>query len=802
MKFTIGWLKEHLDTKFKDSEIIEKLTDVGLEVESFEKVSSDLDNFKVAKIINAEQHPNADKLKVCDVDIGEQDTVKVVCGAPNAKKDLLTVYAGPGSVIPKNNMKLTVSKIRGVTSYGMLCSESELNLSDESDGITELKSNKYSDKVGKIFFKNNTEKVIDLSITPNRPDCLGVRGVARDLAAAGVGKLKLTSNINIKNNGAQKIKVSITKEKNQGCTIFGSCLIKDVANKESPKWLKDKIESLGQKPISAIVDITNYVMLDLNRPLHAYDADKIDKEIIVRNSVKGETFEALDNKEYKLDNDMCVISDKSGVLGLGGIIGGTRSGTELNTKNILLESAFFLPRSIRKTSKLLNIDTDAKFRFERGIDPQSIELGLKKASKLITEICGGKVSKFDVQKIKKDKKNKIKFKISLFERIAGFKVKDKEIIKILIDLGFEVSKKKLELELKIPSWRPDITQPIDIVEEIVRIKGFNNIRTLEPDKTRFKATLNKQQKLFHFLQRSVASKGYFETVTWSFTDSKLNSLFKENYKEIKIVNPISSDLDVLRNSIFSNLTSYLKKNLDRGFKDVSLFEIGPIFKDNKPGEQLTVIGAIKSGKISRLNWNEENRSVDLFDAKKDVIQTLVEAGYDRQNLFVREKSPSYYHPGKSGSVYLDKDDIDPVAYFGEIHPNIIKKIDIKTEALVGFEIYLDYLKDKKIKLKDLKSQFKFSDYQKSDRDFAFVVDKHFKAQDLIDIISSIDESLIKSVKIFDVYEGENIPKDKKSIALNVTIQSSEKTLEESDLEKINKLIISTVETKSGAKIRS
>ena len=400
MKFTIGWLKEHLDTKLKDNQIIEKLTDVGLEVESFEKVSSDLDNFKVAKIINAEQHPNADKLKVCDVDIGEQNTVKVVCGAPNAKKDLLTVYAGPGSVIPKNNMKLTVSKIRGVTSYGMLCSESELNLSDESDGITELNSNKYSDKVGKNFFKNNTEKVIDLSITPNRPDCLGVRGVARDLAAAGVGKLKNISNMKIKNSGPQKIKVSITKDKNQGCTIFGSCLIKDVTNKESPKWLKDKIISLGQKPISAIVDITNYVMLDLNRPLHAYDSDKIDKEIIVRNSEKGETFKALDNKEYKLDNDMCVISDKSGVLGLGGIIGGTRSGTELNTKNILLESAYFLPRSIRKTSKLLNIDTDAKFRFERGIDPQSIKIGLDKAAQLITKICGGKVSKFNVQTIR------------------------------------------------------------------------------------------------------------------------------------------------------------------------------------------------------------------------------------------------------------------------------------------------------------------------------------------------------------------------------------------------------------------
>ena len=714
----------------------------------------------------------------------------------------MTVYAGPGSIIPKNNMKLTVSKIRGVTSYGMLCSESELNLSDESQGITELNTTKYSDKIGENFFKNNSEKVVDLSITPNRPDCLGVRGIARDLAATGAGKLKNISNKNIKKKGSQEIKVSIKKEKNIGCTVFGSCLITGVTNKESPKWLKEKIESLGQKPISAIVDITNYVMLDLNRPLHAYDADKIDKEIIVRNSKKGESFEALDNKEYKLDEDMCVISDKSGVLGLGGIIGGTRSGTEINTKNIFLESAYFTPRSIRKTSKLLNIDTDAKFRFERGIDPQSIELGLTKAAELISEICGGKISKFDIQKIQKDKKNIIKFKISLFEQITGFKVKDKEIIKILTDLGFEVSNKKVELDLTIPSWRPDITQPIDIVEEIVRIKGYNNIETLEPEKTKIKDTLNKQQKLFHFLQRSVASKGYFETVTWSFTDSKINKLFKENLKEIKIVNPISSDLDVLRSSIFSNLTFYLKKNLDRGFKDISLFEIGPIFKDSVPGEQLTVIGAIKSGKISRLNWNEKERSVDVFDVKKDVIQTLIEAGYDKQSFFIRDKSASYYHPGKSGSVYLDKDDIEPVAYFGDIHPNIIKKLDIKTEGLVGFEIYLDHLKDDKIKLKDQKTNFLYSDYQKSERDFAFVVDKNFKAQDLIEIISSIDQNLIRSIKIFDIYEGENIPDGKKSIALNVTIQSSEKTLEDNDLEKINKLIISTVENKSGAKIRS
>jgi len=802
MKFTIGWLKEHLDTKFKDNEIIEKLTDVGLEVESFEKVSSELDNFKVAKIVNAEQHPNADRLRVCDVDIGEQNTIKVVCGAPNAKKNLYTVYAGPGSIIPKSKIKLTISKIRGVTSYGMLCSEAELNLSNESEGITELSSIKYSDKVGKNFFNNGTEKVIDLSITPNRPDCLGVRGIARDLAAAGAGKLKNISNKNIKKNGSQNINVSITKDKNQGCTLFGSCLIKGVTNKESPKWLKDKIESLGQKSISAIVDITNFVMLNLNRPLHAYDADKIDKEIIVRNSKKNEIFKALDNNEYKLDNNMCVISDKSGVLGLGGIIGGKRSGTEFNTKNILLESAYFLPKSIRKTSKKLNIDTDAKFRFERGVDPNSIELGLKEAAKLIKEICGGTISKFDIQKTQINKNNKIKFKISMLEKIAGFKVRDKEMIKILGDLGFEISKKKSELELKVPSWRPDVTQPIDIVEEIVRIKGYNNIETLEPEKTRIKDTLNKQQKLFHFIQRSVASKGYYETVTWSFTDSKINELFKEDYKELKIVNPISSDLDVLRNSIFPNLMFYLRKNLDRGFKDVSLFEIGPIFIGNQPGEQLTVVGAIKSGKNFRLNWNEKERNVDVFDAKKDVFQTLMESGYDKHSFFIRDKSPNYYHPGKSGSLYLNKDDIDPVAYFGEIHPNIVKKLDIKTEALVSFEIYLDHLKDKKIKLKDQKPNFRYSDYQKSERDFAFVVDKNFKAQDLIEIISSIDKELIKSVKIFDVYEGENIPANKKSVALNVTIQSSDKTLNESDLEKINNLIISTVETKSGAKIRS
>ena len=802
MKFTVDWLKNHLDTNFNNNQIIDKLTNIGLEVESFESSETELDTFIVAKIINAKTHPNADRLKLCDVDIGREKTIEVVCGAPNAKSGLLTVYAPPGSIIPKNQMKLSVSKIRGITSYGMLCSESELQLSNESDGIIELKNDKYASQVGDKYFKNTSEKVIDLSITPNRPDCLGVRGIARDLSAAGAGKLKINQKPNIKFKGNQTVKVTVKKEKNQGCTTFGSCLIKGVTNKESPKWLKDKILSLGQKPISAIVDITNYVMFDLNRPLHAYDADKIDKEIIVRSSSKGESFEALDNKKYTLENDMCVISDRSGVLGLGGIIGGKRSGTEFSTKNILLESAYFLPRSIRKTSKKLNIDTDAKFRFERGIDPLSIEEGLLKASKLIKQICGGETSSLDVKKIENHINTKINFDPFLFEKTTGFNIENKELIKILENLGFNISKNKKFLKLTVPSWRPDITQSIDIVEEIVRIKGYEHINTTEPVKTRLKPTLNYYQKLFHFLQRSIASKGYLETVTWSFTDSKINQMFRENDKEIPIINPISSDLNVLRNSIFPNLLFYLKKNLDRGFKDISLFEIGPAFKGKKPGDQLTVIGAVRAGKVSRLNWNDKERVVDAFDVKKDVMQSLYEAGIGRDEIFIDDKTPSYYHPGKSGAVYQNKNEKNALAYFGEIHPNIIKKLDIKTEGLVIFEICLDYIKESKQKMKDSKSEYKYSDFQKSERDFAFIIDKNFKSQELVNLIKLVDNKLIKSVRVFDVYEGENIPEGKKSIALNVTIQSTEKTLNETDLENINKLIISMVESKSGAKIRS
>ncbi len=802
MKITFDWLKDHLNTNLKEEKLLEQLTNIGLEVETVESLSAGKELFKVAKIVKTEKHPNADRLKVCDVDIGEKQLKKVVCGADNAKEGLITIYAPPGAVVPKNKTKLVIAKIRGVTSYGMLCSESELNLSDESDGISELPTLKYEKKIGKSYFSKLNSNLINLSITPNRPDCLGIKGIARDLAASGFGKLIPTKEKKIKSNKKQTLKVKIIKDKVQGCTAFGSCLITNVNNTESPQWLKDKLFSIGQKPISAIVDITNYVMLDINRPLHAYDADKIEKGIIVRNSKPGEEFTALDNKKYRLEKNMCVIADSKGVLGLGGIIGGTRSGTEFDTKNILLESAYFEPKSIRDTAKKLNIDTDAKFRFERGIDPLSIEDGLNKAALLIKEICGGEISKIDIQKIQTYKSKTIKFDPKLFEKISGFKISTKEMLKIFDDLCFKYKKVKKHLELTTPSWRPDISQEIDIVEELVRISGYEKIKIVNPIKERTKSTLTQAQKLFHFLQRSIASKGYLEAITWSFTDSNYNDYFKGKNKEIKIVNPISSELGVLRNSIFSNLVIHMNKNLDRGFKDLSIFEIGPIFIGSNPGEQKTVVCGLSAGKKFRQSWIDNERNVDVFDVKRDVVQTLVEAGYNSDKFFIDSETPDYYHPGKSGRLFLNKGKDQIAAYFGEIHPNIIKKVDLKSESLVGFEIFLDHLKLPKKTLNDQKTKFTVSDYQKSERDFAFIVNKELSSQDLINVISSVDQKLISNINVFDVYEGEKIPANQKSIAINVTIQSPEKTLNDNDLEKINKLIIESVENKTGAKIRS
>ncbi len=800
MIITLPWLKEHLKTKASQNEIIEKLTNIGLEVEGVKENPREFSEFKIAKILKVEKHPDADKLKICEVSLGGKETLKVVCGAPNARNGLITIYAPPGAIIPKTKFKLKVAKIRGVESRGMLCSESELNISSETDGIVELQNK--DNEIGKSYFKSKSENAIDISITPNRGDCLGIRGIARDLSSSGIGTLVPLKKKKFRQASKHLIKTSITKDPNQGCLSFGSCYIKNISNKESPEWLKNKLLALGLKPISAVVDITNYVMFDLNRPLHAYDADKIDKEIIVRGSKEGEEFTALDNKKYKLKKGMCVIADRSSILGLGGIIGGIKTSTAFETQNILLESAYFLPSSIRKTARDLSIDTDAKYRFERGVDPNSITEGLEIATELILKICGGQASKFIITGKTSQKNRIIKFEIDKFENLIGIPITINEVQKILLSLGFKCKKNKKDLKVEIPSWRPDINLNVDLIEELIRIKGFKNIKLIEPDRKRKQETLNFKQKLFHLSQRSLASKGYLETVTWSFSDSKVDKQFSKGEKEIEIFNPISSDLDVLRRSIYSNLSIHLKKNQDRGYHDLALFEIGPTFSGKNPGEQQVVVGALRSGKIVRKSWIEKDRDVDVFDVKSDVIKILIEFGISENNLFVSDNTKHCYHPGRSGSITLKSEKGPLLAYFGEIHPAIIKKLDFKEPNIHGLEIFLKNIPEPNKKIRETKKSFQASDFQKSERDFAFVVDKIFKIGLLEKIIREVDSNLIQKVTTFDVYEGEKIPNDKKSVAINVALQANDKTLSEENLDQISKKIIDVVRDKTGAKIRS
>ncbi len=797
---SLSWLKNHLATKANLNQIVERLTEIGLEVENIKLSNDNLDNFIICKIIKSQKHPNADKLKLCDVDVGTGNLVKVVCGAQNARNGLFAVYAPPGTFIPKTKMKLKVAKIRGIESIGMLCSGYELDQSSDKEGIIEL--NKKEKNIGDKYFKSGGKKTMDITITPNRPDCLGVRGIARDLASSGLGQLKKQSPIKINQKFKQPIKVSIGKEKDQGCAIFGSVYIRNVQNKESPNWLKNKIISLGLKPISAIVDTTNYVMFDLNRPLHAYDADKINKEIIVRNSKKGESFEALDNKKYTLQNNMCAITDKFGVLGLGGIIGGTRSGTEFSTKNILLESAYFYPSSVRKTAKILNIDTDAKYRFERGIDPNSIQSGLELGMRMILDLCGGEGSKLSIVGKLKNEVKIIDLDAEKFPKVIGFSITISEIKKILSSLGCSLKMGKKKIKVLPPSWRPDLKEDIDLIEELARIKGYDKIPIINPEKENVKDTLNYKQKLFHFSQRSVASKGFTEAVTWSFTDSKIDNLFSELKTEIKLSNPISGDLDVLRSSLYSNLMIAAKKNIHRNFEDLMLFEVGPVFKGSKPGEQSTMISAIKTGKYSRKNWIEKERSFDVFDIKNDALRTLNEIGFDNLKVVVSNRTKKWYHPGRSGLLSLGSTKGPELAYFGEIHPSIIKRLDLRTDNVLGFEIFLDNIPESRKKIRETKPQFIVSDYQKVVRDFAFVIEEKYSSGEIISLVQKIDKELIKVVKIFDVYQGDNIDSGKKSIAFNVILEPKNKTLSDNDIDQISKKIISVVQETTGATLRS
>jgi phenylalanyl-tRNA synthetase beta chain len=797
MKVTSSWLKDHLKTSANIEKIVSTLNNIGLEVESVG--ASDNNNFfLVAKIIKAEKHPNADKLKLCDVDIGSGKILKVVCGASNARDGLLTVYAGPGAIIPKNQLKIKVTNIRGVDSYGMLCSESELGLSVESEGITELDSKKFI--VGNSYFKNNSEPAIDISITPNRSDCLGVRGIARDLSTAGLGKLIDLEEIKLKNNIKNPFKVII--DSNSGCSSFTHCYIEGIKNVESPKWLKNKLISIGMNPISAVVDITNYIMVDLNRPLHAYDADKIDTKVIVRASKKGEKFLALDNNTYILEDGACLITNEKEILGLGGVIGGESSSISLDTKNIFLESALFDSVKISKIAKKLGINSDAKFRFERGVDPNIMEYGLKLAAKIINKLCGGKISNLTISGESNFKNKQIKFNSDQFEKIIGSKISSTEIKKILDNLGFKFKESKNAYTINIPSWRPDINEEVDIVEELIRIRGYYKIQLIKPEVDSSKDILTGKQKLHRFAQRSIANKGFMETITYSFTNSKIDSLFGLHSKNLLIANPISNDLDTLRSSIFSNLLIHIKNNIHRNFEDQKIFEYGPVFLGSKPGEQIAVIGGIQIGKIYRKNWLEKDKDVDVFEIKDSVYKTLIELGIHEQDLKVIQESESYYHPGRSGKFYLNSNKQLPVANFGEINPKITKELDIKNGPIFGFQILLNNIPVINNQSTEKKIKYVVSNFQKIERDFAFIIEKKFEAEKIVNALLNVDKKLIKKIRVFDVFQGGNIEKNKKSIALNLLIQSQDKTLNDKEIDELSDKIILTMQKSFDATLRS
>ena len=795
MKFSYSWLTEHLKTNVHFEEIEKKLTSIGLEVEDIQDTGKAYQDFIVGQVLEEKKHPNADKLKLCKVDIGKEK-VDVVCGAPNVEKGMKVVYAPVGSTIPVNQMKIKAAKIRGVESFGMMCSEYELGISNEHDGIIRLEE---KETIGKSFSEiyGLNDIVIEIGITPNRQDCLGVKGIARDLASAGMGEL-LERKIS-REKGSFKSPIKIEIQDNKICSAFAGRYFRNVKNTESPEWLKNKLKSIGLRPISALVDITNFVMYDENRPLHVYDADKINGKIIVRAANDGESFQALDEKDYHLKNGMCVIADEKKVLGLGGIMGGESTGCSTETKNVLLESALFDEINTAKTGRNLSILSDARYRFERGIDPNSTLKGIDLATQLILEICGGECSEVELAGNIKENKNEVSTSSSYISRRLGFEVSDKELISILSSLGIETSQTGDVIKCLIPSWRQDIHGEADISEEVIRIKGYENIPT---SNIRLKSKINKNilnyaQKKLMKARHFIASIEYDELVTFSFTDSKNCEVFGDINK-LKIVNPISEELDILRPNLLPNLLQAIKKNKNRNFDSFSIFEIGSQYRSTSPEDQLNVACGIKSGIKTEKSWKNMQTEFDIYDVKQDLTSLIDYLMPGNKKISVSNDCPSWYHPGRSGSIKINNSVI--AGYFGELHPRVANQFKIKNKTNI-FELYLDELPNTEKKTTN-KPVLNLSDFQIVTRDFAFVIDKKVKSEEVVTSAFKVDKELIRNVEIFDLFEDDSLGKDKKSIAIKVTLQSNEKTLAENDISEISSKIIESVEKSTSGTVRS
>ena len=793
MKFTLSWLKQHLETNSDIETILKKLTNIGLEVESSYNPSEALNGFIAAKIISTKPHPDADRLQLCLIDTGTEE-IEIVCGAKNAKEGLTTIYAPVGSTIPSSGMKLKKAKIRGIESSGMLCSEKELNLGDDSEGITEL-SDQISPgtSISKALDINDT--YVEIAITPNRPDCLGIRGIARDLAAAGLGELIKEKQIKI-SASKENLPVFIDAENNfEGCTIFAGRLIKNITNNQSPDWLVKRLESIGIKSINCLVDITNFINFDRGRPLHVYDANKINNKIGARDAKVGEKILALDGKDYELKPGMCVIADNEKVLGIGGIMGGNESGSTIETNDVFIESAYFDPIKTALSGRALNIISDSRYRFERGVDPEYVIEGLNLATQMILDLCGGEAGEISLVDNLKFQPKKIKFDPKLVNKLTGIEIPNDKIVKILESLGFDISN---SWNVVVPSWRPDIYGEADLVEEIVRIFGLDNIESeplLNLDQPT-KPILTKKQKQIKMIKRSIASKGLMETISYSFINNKESLNFGGGSSSLKIVNPISDELSEMRPTPLASLVSIADENFKKGYTDIGIFEVGPGFLGVEQDEQITIASGLRIGthrsEGSGKDW-QGFQKVSVFDAKEDVISVLELLNLNLESHKVERTAPDHYHPGRSGQIVTGGGDI--LASFGELHPKIIKTKDFK--VAVAFEIYIDAINKQKIK-SNLKIAPEISNLQPLKRDFSFVVSSDTEAQKIINAAKQSDQSFIKDVKIFDQFLGEN----EKSIAIEVIIQPKEVTLTDEQIESISKKIIKSVEDKTKGKLRS
>src|SRR5665213_1048756 len=801
MKFTLSWLKQHLDTDEPLEKLADTLTMIGLEVENIEDKAKALAPFTIARVISAEQHPNADRLRVCMVDTGDGAApVQVVCGAPNARAGLVSVFSAPGTFIPGKNITLGIGTIRGVESRGMLCSAAELQISEDHDGIMELPPDA---PIGAPYapWAGLGDPVLEINLTPNRQDCAGVHGIARDLSAADMGKFRDPAIRPVK--GEFPCPVHVIVEDATLCPGFALRLVRGVSNGPSPQWLQKRLGSIGLRPINALVDITNFMTYDRGRPLHVFDAAKVKGHLAVRRARDGETLLALDGRIYTLDPGVCVIADDHGVESLAGIMGGEASGCSEQTTDVLIESALWNEINIAQSGRKLGINSDARYRFERGVDPAFMVPGLEMATRLVIELCGGAPSENVVVGNAFGDDRVIDFPLTEVKRLAGIEVQLLEVERILSHLGFMLAGNGPVVKVAVPSWRTDVHGKADIVEEIVRMVGVDRVpmTPFERGDAPRKPVLSAIQSRTRRAKRALAARGMVEAVTWSFISKPHAELFGGGGDGLALANPIASDLSDMRPSLLPGLVAAAQANNDRGFADVALFEVGQIFRGDKPTDQLIAAAGVRHGFASSRgmgrHWSGTS-AADALDAKADAFAVLSAAGAPMQALQIVPGGASWLHPGRSGTIQIGPQNI--LGYFGELHPRTLEALDADG-PLIAFEVILDRIPDAKQKPTRAKPVLELSAFQPVSRDFAFIVDRGVKAGDIVRAAQGADKKLITAVTVFDVYEGKGIDDGKKSVAIAVTIQPREKTLTDQEIDAVGTKIVAEVTRKTGGSLR-